>query len=85
MFLDPPLIFSKFFCCVVIQILNFLKDSMWLIQKKLTFFLCKLDSHLQMCVQSLENTDTIVFPTDVKAGDILSPYIGKPDIYRRKV
>ncbi len=29
--------------------------------------------------------DTVLFPTIGKEGDVLSPYIGKSDIYCRKV
>jgi hypothetical protein len=33
----------------------------------------------------IHRISTVLFPTINKAGDVLSPYIGKPDIYRTKI
>jgi hypothetical protein len=57
---------------------------MWLMQK-LTYFLCKYNSRLQMHLISKGYTDRVLFPTIGKAGDVLSPDIGKLDIYCRIV
>jgi hypothetical protein len=67
--------------CAIVLILN-LKDSMRLMQK-LTYFPCQQDSRLQMHLKSKGYMDTVLFPTISKAGDVLSPYIGKLDIYCR--
>jgi hypothetical protein len=62
------LIFVNFLCCVGTEILH-LKDSMRLMQK-LTFFLCKLENRLQIHIQYIGYTDTLLFPTTGKAGDV---------------
>ncbi len=37
-----------------------------------------------MHLKSVGYTDTVLFPTIGNAANVQSPYIGKPDIYRRK-
>ncbi len=69
--------------CVGVEILN-LEDFVRLMQK-LTFFLWQQNSCRQMHLKSIEYTDTVLFPTISKAGDVLLPYIGKSDICCKKV
>jgi hypothetical protein len=81
-FQDPSLIFLKFLCCVIIELIN-LKDPMQLMQKTYLFPVQK-ECRLQMHLKSVGYTDTVLFPTIANAVNVQSPYIGKPDIYRRK-
>ncbi len=52
---------------------------------KTYLFLLKWDSCLQLHLKFIGYTDTVRFPSTGKAGDVLSPYFGKSDIYPRKV
>ncbi len=68
-FRDPPLVFLKFLCCVVIELFNF-KNLMRL---------------MQMHLKPVGYTDTVLFPTIGNAVNVQTPDIGKPDIYCKKV
>ncbi len=81
-FRDPPLKFLKFLWCVGIEILN-LKDFMELLQKTY-LFLVQMGQCLKMHLKSIGYTDPVFFPTSGQAGDVLTPYFSKPDLYPRK-
>jgi hypothetical protein len=81
-FQDPPLIFLKFLCCVVIELFS-LKDPTWLMQKPYLFPV-KIGMPLAMHLKSVGYMDTVLFPTNGNAVNVQSPDIGKPDIYHRK-
>jgi hypothetical protein len=78
---DPLPIFFKFLYCVIIKILN-LKGSM---QKTYLFPLQKGEP-LSEVSKYIGYTDTVLFPTIGKEGDVQPPNIGcMSDIYCRKV
>jgi hypothetical protein len=83
-FRDPPLIFKKFVCRVVIELFN-LKNPMLLMQKTYrTYFLRKKECRLQMHLKSVGYTDTVLFPATGNAVNVQLLDTGKRDIYCRK-
>ncbi len=52
--------------------------------QKTYLFPVQKECRLQMHLKSVGYTDTVLFPTIANAVNVQSPYIGKPDIYRRK-
>ncbi len=72
MFRDPPLIFLKLLCYVVIELFN-LKDPMGFMQKTYLF-------PVQMHLKSVGYMDTVLFPTVGNAVNVQSP-----DIFAEKI
>jgi hypothetical protein len=52
---------------------------MRLMQKKLTYFLCKYEPRLQMHLKSVGHTDTVLFPTIGNTVNVQWLEIGKPE------
>ncbi len=76
---DPPLIFLKFLCCVVIELFS-LKDPMRLMQKSYLFSV-QIRMLLANASKSVGYTDPVLFPAIGNAVNVQSPHIGKPEMY----
>jgi hypothetical protein len=61
----------QFLCCVIIEIISF--KSFQRLMKKTYLFSVQIRQPLANALNSIEYTDTVLFPT-----------IGKPDIYQHK-